>query len=241
MAFRSCREPFRALLILGLVSLGCERAPDGPRTTTVAPPSATASAAPAPAPTPTPTPAPATSVVPSALPAPEEATASPERDPRMPGTTRDGSASSVSKSKDGLLHIAGQDRRARHTHGGAPARVGNVTFVITNDGQRARRVTAKSADFLRDKGCEAPPSTVVSHPQLSELIFEDDDDPRGSTLTLEIPARSSRAVRVGFASVEAYYVYCDRFAIRVQFSVDERETLAVTSELAVMRVTPVGE
>jgi len=146
----------------------------------------------------------------------------------------------VRKSRDGKLFIAGQDRRARHTHGGDPAHIGNVTFVVTNDSDRARRITGKRADFLRDHGCDAPASTVVSHPKLAGLVFEEDDDPRVETLTLEIPPGTSRAIRVGFTAVDAYYAWCDRFAIRVHFSVDGREMLAPVAELAVIRMEPLN-
>ncbi|MCA9599127.1 MAG: hypothetical protein KC776_37710, partial [Myxococcales bacterium] len=55
----------------------------------------------------------------------------PARDPRLPGRIDEGSGSTAVHTRDGKLFIAGQDRPARHTHGGAPARIGQVTFAVT--------------------------------------------------------------------------------------------------------------
>lgn len=224
-----------ALLGLGVV-WGCERTSE--RSSASATPRASA---PSTASTPTAAPTATASATPIAEPLVDAGNdrVEPIRDPRTPGRSSEHSGSSVAKSRDNLVFIAGQDRHARHTHGGEPAHIGNVTFVLTNDGDRVRRITAQRADFLRDHGCEAPPSTVASHPKLTGLAFEDDEDYRGETSTLDIPAKSSRAVRVNFAPVEAYYTWCDRFAIRVRFSVDGKETLAPVAELVVMRVEPV--
>ncbi len=166
-----------------------------------------------------------------------DAAAEPKRDPRLPGSYRENSASTAVATRDRKLFIAGQDRSARHAHGGAPARIGSVSFAVTNDSDEVRRITAKRVEFLRDKDCEAPPTTVASRPKLGDLVFEDDEDPRAPTLSLDIPPKTSREVRVGFESVEAYYVWCDRFAIRVQFTV-KGESLAPVAELAVMRMEP---
>ncbi|HMR77704.1 MAG TPA: hypothetical protein PKD61_21495, partial [Polyangiaceae bacterium] len=146
-------------------------------------------------------------------------------------------ASTAVHTPDRKLYIAGQDRPARHTHGGAPARIGSVTFAVTNDSKQARKISVQRIEFLRDHGCDAPPSTVVSRPKLGALIFEEDDDVR-SKPKLEIAPGTSREVRVGFQSVDAYYVWCDRFAIRVHFLVDGVHSLAPIAELVVTRVQP---
>lgn len=159
------------------------------------------------------------------------------RDPRLPGKTRPNSASTAVHTQDRLLFIAGQDRGARHLHGGAPARIGYVRFVVTNDSDQKRRVTATQVAYLRDHRCGATPTTVASRPKLGYL-YVDGEYPKDATTSLDIPPHSSETVMVSFEAVEAYYVWCDRFAIRVSFQVGG-ESLAPVAELQVVRVTPV--
>jgi hypothetical protein len=161
----------------------------------------------------------------------------PERDPRLPGAGAS-SGSTAEHTRDGKLFIAGQDRHARHTHGGDAAHIGDVTFVVTNDSDRPRKITAKGVEFLHDSSCEKPAATVRSKPKLGSIIFDDDEDYRGATTSLSIPAKTSKAVNVGFEPVSAYMAWCDRFAIRVRFSVDGKETLAPVADLRVIRMQP---
>lgn len=138
----------------------------------------------------------------------------PPRDPHLPGKTRASSGSTAVHTKDRKLFIAGQDRGARHLHGGAPAHIGYVRFIITNDSDENRRVTATRVAYLRDHGCEAPPTTVVSRPNLG-YFYEDGEYPKDATTTLDIPPHTSETVMVTFEAVDAYYVWCDRFPIEV--------------------------
>ena len=165
----------------------------------------------------------------------------PARDPRLPGRIDEGSGSTAVHTRDGKLFIAGQDRPARHTHGGAPARIGQVTFAVTNDGAAPRTIEAKSVELLHDSSCEKPASTVRSKPKLASVMFDDDEDYRGATTRLAIPPGSSKDVVVQFEPVEAYMAWCDRFAIRVGFSVDGKETLSAVADLRVIRVQPLRE
>ncbi len=223
------KRPLHAVALMALSAMGCEPRPEPARPLA-------ASGAPDPAPPPTSLAEDARSVEADSGRADAASPDARAGDPEDAAGPRSGS--NTVRSRDGRLVVTGHDRHARHTHGGAPARIGNVTFTVANDGDRPRKLTCKSVDFLRDHGCEAPASTIVSHPKLSGLAFERDDDLR-TTTSLELPAKSSLDVRVFFEPVEAYYTYCDRFAIRVHLGLDGGESLAPTAELLIMRMEPV--
>ncbi len=54
---------------------------------------------------------------------------------------------------------------------------------------------------------------------------------------VRIEPSADQVVEVFFESTEAYYVWCDRFAFRVTFRIDNERVKAV-AETVVMRVTP---
>lgn len=137
----------------------------------------------------------------------------------------------------GRFVIRGLGGRASHTHGGPPAQLGWVRVQIENHTDRAQRVSVADIEFLRGvKDCENSPTQVVSHPRFGGL-FREDGDQKESTPQLVIPAGTTAAVSVGFASVAAYYVYCDRFAFRVHFKVG-KDRIAIVSEVQVTRREP---
>ncbi len=221
-----------------LLAVGCDRNKSEVSAAPSVPPKA-------PVPTASTTPQPSASAAPSAEPvqtveAPADAgmdASPPEPDPRLPSAGKN-SGSTAEHTRDGKLFIAGQDRHARHTHGGDAAHIGNVTFVVTNDSDRPRKITAQGVEFLHDSSCEKPAATLRSKPKLGSIIFDDDEDYRAATATLSVPPKTSKAVNVNFEPVSAYMVWCDRFAIRVRFSVDGKETLAPVADLRVIRVQP---
>lgn len=137
----------------------------------------------------------------------------------------------------GRFVIQGLGGHASHTHGGPPAQVGGVRVRLQNHTDQAQRVSVTDIEFLTGvKDCDHPPTQVVSHPRFGGLFWEDSDQ-KESTPQLLIPAGKTATVSVGFASVPAYYVYCDRFAFRVHFKVG-KSTIAVVSEVLVTRREP---
>lgn len=133
--------------------------------------------------------------------------------------------------------IHGVSGTARHTHGGAPAQIGNARFLFANWGDKPRRVSVVAIEFLRgNKDCDHPPTKVESHPKSGGILLEDDNH-RASALQVVVAAGATVNASVGFTSVPAYYVYCDRFAFRFHFQVDD-EKVTVIDEVNVTRMEP---
>lgn len=76
---------------------------------------------------------------------------------------------------------------------------------------------------------------LVSRPRVGGMLL-DDGEQRQSATEVEVKPGTVEAI-VGFSAVPAYYVYCDRFAIRVDFLV-EGSRVAVTDEIVVTREEP---
>jgi hypothetical protein len=137
----------------------------------------------------------------------------------------------------GKFEIRGVTGHARHTHGGDAAHLGHARFVFINHDDKPHRVSVVDVEFLRGiKSCDIPPSQVASHPKSGGILLQDGNQ-RESAPQVEVKAGATVEAMVGFTSVEAYYVYCDRFAFRVHFRVDG-ERIAVIDEINVARVSP---
>lgn len=160
-----------------------------------------------------------------------------------PATSRSGKTGDATDSAsafDGTFTIRGVTGHARHTHGGESAHIGHVRFEIENRGTTARKLTVAGIEFLRGiKDCEHAPSEVASRPK-SGGIFLEDGVQKESRPQVTVNAGAKVGAMVGFVAVDAYYVYCDRFAVRVRFNVDG-SPLVVTDEVVVMRIEPLRE
>lgn len=179
---------------------------------------------------------PATVVAPAAATAPS---AAPAATPASTVTATGWiSASTRAVTRDGELSISGNDGHAIHTHGGDAAPLGRATFTVKNDSARVRTVTAKQVEFLTGHDCKQPPTKVRSRPKLERVVPESDHDERPPSLSFAVPAKSEVKLRVSFESVQAYTTHCDRFAFRVSFDVDGKETVAAVAEIKVEREEP---
>ena len=140
----------------------------------------------------------------------------------------------ATRSKFEIHGVTGQ---ARHIHGGPPAQLGHASFVFANRGNQERRVSVIDIEFLQgSKDCDHPPSKIVSHPKSGGILLSDGKQ-RQSSPEVTVKAGATVEATVGFTTVPAYYVYCDRFAFRVYFQVDG-EKLAVIDEVNITRVEP---
>lgn len=140
----------------------------------------------------------------------------------------------------GQVIIQGVTTFASHMHGGAPAQLGHARFQVENRGTQPLRLTVTDIEFLRGiHDCEHPPRQVASHPRFGGLFVEA-SDPRESTREIELKPGRTIQLSVGFASVPAYGVYCDRFAFRVHFQIG-REKAAAISEARVIRREPLRQ
>lgn len=154
------------------------------------------------------------------------------------GTT--GDATDSASAFDGAFIIRGVTQHAIHTHGGAPARIGHVRFEIENRGTAARKLSVAGIEFLRgSKSCEHAPSQIASRPKSGGILVEDGTQ-KESRAQVVVKAGAKVGATLGFVAVDAYYVYCDRFAVRVRFSVDG-SPLVVTDEVVVMREEPLRD
>jgi hypothetical protein len=150
------------------------------------------------------------------------------------GWTEATTSATAAQSK---LEIRGVSGQARHLHAGAPAQLGHARFVFINHDEKSHRVSVTDIEFLHGiKSCEQPPSKVVSHLKSGGILLLDGKQ-RESAPRVEVPAGATVEATVGFTSVPAYYVYCDRFAFRVHFQVDA-EKIAVMSEVNITWVEP---
>jgi hypothetical protein len=148
-----------------------------------------------------------------------------------------GSASTTASSADGEVAIQGLDGYARHTHGGAPARLGWARFRVENRGRKPRAIRAEAVDYLHGHSCEVAPAEVRASPKPTGLLAEDGVQ-KESAPSITLAPGAALEIIVGFApAVDAYYVFCDRFAFRVRFGVDGAP-LAVVAETHVARVEP---
>jgi len=135
------------------------------------------------------------------------------------------------------LEIRGVSGTARHTHGGAPAQLGHARFVFANHDEKSHRVSVVDIEFLQGiRSCDHSPNKVVSHPKSGGILLADGTQ-QESAARVEVKAGATVEATVGFASVPAYYVYCDRFAFRVHFQVDG-EKIAVIDEINITRMEP---
>ena len=149
-------------------------------------------------------------------------------------------ATTAATAFGGHFEIRGITGHARHTHGGAPALLGYARFAFANRGDRPRKVAVGDIEFLSGShDCENPPRRVVSHLKAGGILMEDGKQ-RESALQVELKPGSSVEAVVGFTTVPAYYVYCDRFAFRVHFRVDGAPVV-VTDEVLVTRMEPLRE
>lgn len=151
-----------------------------------------------------------------------------------------GDATDSASAFDGTFIIRGVTQHARHTHGGESAHIGHVRFELENRGTTARKLTVAGIEFLRGiKDCEHAPSEVASRPK-SGGIFLEDGTQKESRPQVVVKAGAKVGATVGFVAVDAYYVYCDRFAVRVRFNVDGTP-IVVTDEVVVMRMEPLRD
>ncbi len=120
--------------------------------------------------------------------------------------------------------IAGQDGVAFHTHGGAPARLGQARFRVLWQGPGPGVLTVTGVEYLTGHGCDAAPSQVHSAPTFGGLFVEGMPQ---SARELTLEAGKPQVVTVGFPAVDAYYTWCDRFAFRVTFRAGEASLSAV--------------
>lgn len=149
-------------------------------------------------------------------------------------------ATTSATAAGGKFVIRGVTQHAIHTHGGAPAQIGHASFVFENRSDKPRRVSVIDIEFLRgNKNCEHAPQTVVSHPKSGGILLADGKQ-RESAPQVEVKAGATVNATVGFVAVPAYYVYCDRFALRIHFQVDG-EKVAVIDEVNVTREEPLRE
>ena len=142
-------------------------------------------------------------------------------------------ANTEATSSSGHVHVVGIDDYAGHMHGGPAAWVGGATFEFTVAEGSEVEMTVTRIEFLTGRSCENPPSEVSSEPSFGGL-WADQLGMTESALALTLPSGLTE-VSVGFAAVEAYYVYCDRFAFRVTFDVDGEELVAVSETLVTRR------
>ena len=135
------------------------------------------------------------------------------------------------------LEIRGVSGQAMHTHGGAPAQLHHARFAFANHDEKSHWVSVVEIELLQGmKGCDHPPDKVVSHPKSGGILLSDGIQ-RESAPRVEVKAGATVGATVGFTSVPAYYVYCDRFAFRVYFQVDG-EKVAVIDEVNITRMEP---
>lgn len=147
----------------------------------------------------------------------------------------DATSSAASVRNDFEIH--GITGHARHMHGGPPAQIGDVRFTFANRSAKPRQVTVTDIEFLQgNKDCDHPPAKVTAHPKSGGILLEDGVQ-RESSQNVTVKAGATVEASVGFTAMPAYYVYCDRFAVRVHFQVDG-EKLVVVDEIAVVRVEP---
>lgn len=147
------------------------------------------------------------------------------------------SANTRAVADHGLFIIQGKTTRAWHIHGGPAANLGQARFRMENHGPQSQRVSVVEIEFLRSvQDCEHPPREVASHPRFGGLFVEDSAQ-RASTRQIDVKPGAAMDVTVGFAAVPAYYVYCDRFAFRVHFTIGSERVVAV-SEAQVTRREP---
>src|SRR5262249_51980176 len=115
------------------------------------------------------------------------------------------------RSRDATLLVRGEPGQARHTHGGAPARIGHATFVVHNRGPRPRRLTLRGARWNSSPGqsLDLPVARLLWRPVragAAEVEYT-----KASPGGLELPARSTAELLVGFPFQPAYQAWNNRF------------------------------
>lgn len=149
-------------------------------------------------------------------------------------------ATAGAQTRDGSFLIRGVTGHVRHLHGGPAAQIGSASFLFANRSDKPRTVAVRAIEFLHGvKDCENPPQRVVSRPKPAGILLQDAKQ-QSSAPRVEVAAGVSVPAVVGFAEVPAYYVFCDRFAVRVRFEVDG-EPVVATDEIKVLRVEPLRQ
>jgi hypothetical protein len=133
--------------------------------------------------------------------------------------------------------IAGQTSHARHTHGGAAAKLGGATFEVEFSGTKSpTTLTATKVEYLTGHSCDTAPDAVHSTFVPAGLWVDGDEATDSAPVVAIAPGKST--VHVTFPPVEAYYIYCDFFAFRVTFVAGTDTTLVATAQTDVARITP---
>jgi hypothetical protein len=135
-------------------------------------------------------------------------------------------------STDGRVRILGRGVDAVHNHNGPPAHIGSAGFEIHNGRETPLRISVRDIEWLIGSGCQ-PPLQIKAHPAFAELRRGSVKERAGQSVT--VPAKSKLDVEVGYAWQEAYMVYCDRFATRVHFNVEDERIAAVAEHRVVRR------
>lgn len=153
------------------------------------------------------------------------------------GWTDATSSATAARSDFEIRGITGQ---ARHLHGGPPAQIGHARFTFINRSGKPQQVSVAHIEFLHgNKDCDHPPAQVASHPKSGGILLEDGVQRESAAQVVVKPGATVDAT-VGFTAVPAYYVYCDRFAVRVHFLVGG-EKLAVKDEINITRMEPLRQ
>ena len=149
-------------------------------------------------------------------------------------------ATSSAAAARGDFEIQGITGHARHLHGGPPAQIGHAGFTFVNRSAKPQQVSVMQIEFLHgNKDCNHPPAQVASHPKSGGILL-DDGVQRESAAQVTVKPGATVGATVGFTAVPAYYVFCDRFAVRVHFLVGG-ERLTVIDEINITRVEPLRQ
>jgi hypothetical protein len=133
----------------------------------------------------------------------------------------------------GPVEIYPQRSVAIHSHGGEAAHLRSARFVVHNPNATAATLSVLRVDYLTGSSCETPPTRVRSSPKADGISLR-------SALPakrVSIAAGATAPITVEFSPVDAYYVYCNRFAFRVTFDAGGTR-LQSTAETEVHRVDP---
>lgn len=145
--------------------------------------------------------------------------------------------SANTEAQSELYRIAGQTSHARHTHGGAAAKLGGATFEVEFSGMKSpTTLTATKVEYLTSHSCDTAPDAVHSTFAPAGLWVDGPEAKDSAPVVAIAPGKSQ--VHVTFPAVEAYYTHCDFFAFRVTFVAGGDTTLVATAQTDVARITP---